>query len=158
MLLSEPTVFFILGFVGVWLVSLSFFLYRIVTYHKRLTVGSGEKNLDGVLEKILANQKVQSEKLEVLSNRIEKIEKNSVFYLQKMGLVRFNPFSQTGGNQSFTWAILDGRKAGIIVSSLHSRENTRIYAKTVKDGKPIGPEFSKEELDAIKQASEEAKT
>jgi len=44
-------------------------------------------------------------------------------------LVRFNPFRDTGGNQSFAWAIVDGYGNGVILASLHSREGTRIYAK-----------------------------
>ena len=48
---------------------------------------------------------------------------------QRIGLVRFNPFEDTGGNQSFALALLDGRGDGFVVSSLHARTGTRVYAK-----------------------------
>lgn len=70
----------------------------------------------------------------------------------KIGLVRFNPFSETGGNQSFCLALLDGEDSGLVISSLHTRQTTRIYAKPVKKGKGDGYELSAEEKQAIKNA------
>ena len=54
--------------------------------------------------------------------------------VQRVGLVRFNPFEDTGSNQSFALALLDGHGDGFIVSSLHSRNGTRIYAKSIARG------------------------
>ena len=51
--------------------------------------------------------------------------------MQWMGIVRFNPFRETGGAQSFALAIVDGHGNGVVLSSLHSRENTRVYAKAL---------------------------
>lgn len=67
--------------------------------------------------------------------------------------MRFNPFSQTGGNQSFSLALLDGNNDGIVISSLHNREETRVYAKIVKKGESEKEmPFSDEEREAIRQA------
>lgn len=68
--------------------------------------------------------------------------------LQKVGLVKFNPFNETGGDHSFSLALLDGNKNGIIVTSLHTRERTRLYAKEVLLGK-AKLELSKEEQKAL---------
>ena len=68
-----------------------------------------------------------------------------------MGLVRFNPFPDTGGNQSFALALLDESDDGFVVSSLHSRTGTRIYAKAVVGGK-ADTSLSTEENEAIDQA------
>lgn len=73
-------------------------------------------------------------------------------HLQKMGFVRFNPFNDTGGDQSFCLAILDGHDTGIVISSLHSREQTRIYAKRIVAGKTEGVELSREEAEALNRA------
>jgi hypothetical protein len=64
--------------------------------------------------------------LEVKASRMDRTLKHS---MQWMGVVRFNPFRNTGGDQSFAWAIVDGYGNGVVLSSLHSRENTRVYAK-----------------------------
>lgn len=77
---------------------------------------------------------------------------DSQYHLQKVGLVRFNPFAETGGDQSFCLALLDGEDSGLVISSLHSRETTRIYAKPVRKGKPVGYDFSAEEKQAVLKA------
>jgi hypothetical protein len=69
----------------------------------------------------------------------------------RSGLVRFNPFGDTGGNQSFALALLDSEGDGVVILSLHSREGTRIYVKPVKKGK-AELKVSDEEERAIKIA------
>ncbi len=68
--------------------------------------------------------------------------------LQKVGLVKFNPFNETGGDHSFSLALLDGNKNGIIITSLHTRERTRLYMKEILLGK-AKLELSKEEQKAL---------
>jgi len=75
--------------------------------------------------------------------------------IQHVGLVRYNPFGDTGGDQSFVLALLDAKGHGVVISSLHGRTGTRFYAKPVKSStSPIS--LSEEELIAIKQAQEGA--
>ncbi len=73
--------------------------------------------------------------------------------LQHIGLVRFNPFDDTGSDQSFAIALLDDARDGIVISSLHGRANTRVFAKPVADG--ASPHnLSDEESQAIRIAVE----
>ena len=76
--------------------------------------------------------------------------------LQHIGLVRFNPFDDTGSDQSFAIALLDDRRDGIVLSSLHGRANTRIFAKPVTDG-GSSHNLSDEEAEAIRIAVEGTK-
>jgi hypothetical protein len=69
----------------------------------------------------------------------------------RFNLVRFNPFSDTGGEQSFVVSLLDGGGNGILLTSLHGRGVTRIYAKKVTAGK-ADQELSSEEKLALKEA------
>lgn len=54
--------------------------------------------------------------------------------IRHVGLVRFSPFHDTGGDQSFTLALLDGKRDGVVVTGLHSRTDSRLYAKPIADG------------------------
>lgn len=54
--------------------------------------------------------------------------------IRHVGLVRFSPFHDTGGDQSFALALLDGRRDGVVVTALHSRTDSRLYAKPVEGG------------------------
>jgi hypothetical protein len=67
----------------------------------------------------------------------------------KINVTRFNPFNDLGGDQSFILTILDQSNTGVVVTSLHNRDITRIYAKAVKDGEGDNITLSKEEKSAI---------
>ena len=145
----------LLGFgilIIVWLGILSFFLYRAVAHYKRMTQGIAKQDLQTILEKNLKAIQLSEQRINEIVKKTESLEKNNLFNIQKTGLIRFNPYADTGGSQSFTLAMLDGNKDGILISSLHSRDQTRIYAKLVKAGKAVGYEFSREEQEAITKA------
>ena len=67
--------------------------------------------------------------------------------------MRFNPFSDTGGDQSFSIALLDGAGDGLVISSLFGRAETRVFAKPVENGTSRHT-LSSEETDAIRIAVE----
>lgn len=67
----------------------------------------------------------------------------------KVNITRFNPFEELGGEQSFILSILDKDNSGAILTSLHNRDITRLYAKGIKKGKGDNITLSKEEKLAI---------
>ena len=71
---------------------------------------------------------------EIASPRMERLEEASRTSVQKVGFNRFNPFQDTGGDNSFTLALLDKEDNGVIISSLYMREGTRLYAKQIERG------------------------
>ncbi len=105
------------------------------------------------LKEILEYFKNLEKSFEKLSEELEKLKKESAFNIQKVGLVRFNPFSEVGGDQSFSIALLDGDDSGIVITSLYSREGNRVYGKPIKNGQS---EYLLS--DEEKQAIEKAKT
>jgi hypothetical protein len=72
--------------------------------------------------------------------------------IQRVGVVRFNPFEDTGSNQSFVLAMLDARGDGFVLSSLHSRQATRMFLKPISGGKADAA-ISDEEAEAIRLAA-----
>ena len=88
-----------------------------------------------------------------LTGRTGALEASGRKAFQRIGLVRFNPFEDTGSNQSFALALLDADGDGVIVSSLHARGGTRIYAKAVAAGRPEAT-LSDEESEALRLARE----
>jgi hypothetical protein len=86
-------------------------------------------------------------------SEISNIKEASKLDIQKVGLVKFNPFSESGGDHSFSLALLDGNKNGIIITSLHARERTRLYIKEILSGKSK-IDLSKEEQKALQLSLE----
>lgn len=140
-----------------WLGTITFLLVRLIGTFGKLTKGAGDKNLKEILESLLEEVKKEKEIDLELKKSIEKIEQEGLQHIQKIGFIRFNPFAETGGNQSFILAVLDGNNSGFVLTSLHSRESTRIFSKPVKEGKEDGFEFSKEEIQAIVAATKKKK-
>lgn len=54
--------------------------------------------------------------------------------VQGVGVVRYNPFPEMGGNMSFSLALLDGRANGVVISVLNDRNGSRVYGKAVESG------------------------
>lgn len=67
----------------------------------------------------------------------------------KINLTRFNPFEELGGDQSFILCLLDNTNSGVIITSLHNRDATRLYAKAIKNGQSDNLALSKEETKAL---------
>lgn len=136
----------------IWLVFLSFYLYKTNNHYQRLIKIGGRQDLTGILEKILDRLEEDRINLDKIKKDLEKVIKDGEIHIQKIGLVRFNPFTNTGGDQSFVLSLLDKYNNGVVISSLHSRTTTRWYAKTVIKGKGKNTQLSKEEEKAIQKA------
>jgi len=106
------------------------------------------------LKEVLAYIKGLEKKVGELSETVKKLEKDNKFCFQKIGIVRYNPFSEIGGNQSFTIAMLDNQNNGFVISSLFIKEGNRVYAKAIKNGDSEHA-LSIEEKKAIEEALKE---
>lgn len=132
-----------------------FFLVRQHRLQAKLAIffqGKDAKTLESVLyEQLKGVQELDQEIQELfeISNRLRELCLKS---LHKTHVVRFNPFKEVGGNQSFSVVLLDGKNSGVVLSSLHTREGTRVYAKPVLAGTTDGFPFTEEEKSAIAQA------
>ena len=130
----------------------AFIFYRIYSVIKMLKTSNDQRSINNVLTDLNNHLKESKTTLTDLKKIVESHQRSSLKHLQKSGFVRFNPFSNSGGDQSFALAILNGHNDGFVISSLHSRDQTRTFAKPVKAG--IGEKFelSKEEKLAIDTA------
>jgi hypothetical protein len=141
----------VLAVVIIWLAFMSSVLYKIFALFNKLTKDVHTTDLKSVLEKVMdqgvRNQKIISE----LSKNLNTLETQGKLHVQKVGLVRFNPFKELGGDHSFSLAILNGENTGVIITSLHTRDRTRVYMKDIVSGKSE-TELSVEEIKALAKA------
>ncbi len=91
-----------------------------------------------------------TEEIKKIWTETKKNNEKSKSNIQRVGLTKFNPFNESGGDHSFSLALLDGEKNGIIITSLHTRERTRMYVKEIFGGKSKS-ELSSEELESLRQ-------
>ncbi|MBA2718724.1 MAG: DUF4446 family protein [Chloroflexi bacterium] len=127
---------------------------RISALRRRLdslTRGANGANLDAVLDAHLDKVFAVSRELDELAARSAVVEAAGRRAIQRVGVVRFNPFEDTGGNQSFAMALTDAAGNGFVLSSLHSRTGTRVYAKSITDGRSDAA-LSDEEQESLRIA------
>ena len=86
------------------------------------------------MKEVLVQLKDLKGNFEKIIQELKELKKENKFSLQKIGIVRFNPFKEVGGDQSFSIAILDANDSGIVITSLYTRQENRIYGKPIKSG------------------------
>lgn len=136
----------------IWLGGLTWYFYTMRQNYRIFTKGSSKKTLDGVLNEVIKEIHHGKEDIAQLADRCATIEQKERFHIQKIGLLRFNPFKDTGGDQSFVLALVDAQNTGVIITALYSRSGTRWYAKNITEGKGAEHELSDEEKKALQIA------
>lgn len=141
-----------LAVVFVWLVSLTFLIWQQNKFLKSLFPKSGERDIRKKFEEL--TKAVESFKVQVhgLDSKVADVQSQGLKHIQKVELNRFNPYNDTGGDQSFSVALLDNQGSGVVVTSLHARSGTRVFGKEVLSGENRKYQLSKEEELVIKRA------
>jgi len=142
----------------IWNIFLHWQLLKLKKRNASLFSGNKIQNLEELLlsqTKTLKNLDKDIQELYNISNQINSL---SFRALHKVGIVRFNPFKDVGGNQSFSIALLNGKNNGLTLSSLFTREGARIYSKPIVGGISKKHPLTKEEEKAIRIAMSNKKT
>jgi len=146
----EGLFIFIIIILGLWLITLTYFFWNLSTHYNHLIKNSNSASLQSLLEGLVADVEKVKRAIDLGASAYATIEKESATHLQKVKLRRFNPFDDTGGDQSFVLVLVDGKNSGVVISSLYSRSGTRWYAKEVVEGKGVEHTLSDEEEKALK--------
>ncbi len=139
-------------FLGIWLGVITYLLFKTLSNYNRLTRGISDKTLSELLSTFLKEEQQTQAQLKKTLLSLDQVQTDARGFIQKVGVVRFNPFADTGGDQSFSLALLDGNDNGIILTSFYARTGVRWYIKTIRKGKGIEHELSQEEKEALKKA------
>lgn len=115
-------------------------LFRQRAMERRLHAflsGRDGKSLEAILVDHGETLTKHTEDIRDLVHASEYLHRATQSSIRKVAFERYNPFPGVGGNQSFTLVLLDAFNSGVVISSLHSRESTRVYAKAIRNGKPL---------------------
>ena len=129
---------------------------RLESRLEALTRGEDGRNLAGVLDAHLAKVLSVSRRQDELDAHAVLLDTQAARSVQGVALVRFNTFEDTGGNQSFVLALVDPAGDGVILNSLHARNQTRLYGRAVHAGAAEGA-LSEEEAEALRRAAARAR-
>lgn len=135
-----------------WVGTIHLRLARTMRYFEQLVDDVDGANLVEILERQIDLLNEVMERQEALHHGQQELERAFQRAVQHVGIVRFNPFGDTGGDQSFSVALLDGNGNGVVVSSLFSRSETRVFAKPVQQ-RQSPYTLTREEQEAIDLAN-----
>lgn len=110
-------------------VSLASRLRRVERRYRDLTRDADGGSLQEVLEAHVREVRETAERVRELDLLARELERSARTHMQRVGFLRFNPFRDAGGDQSFALALADSAGNGFVISSLHSRDVTRMYGK-----------------------------
>lgn len=150
--MDQNFLFLLLGIIFVWISIITVFLWKSLSHYNKLSQGLQDKSFKSILENLIKGLGTSQKDIDYLKSYCDKIQKDSLLHIQKIGLIRFNPFKDTGGDQSFILSLIDGNDTGVIISGLYSRSGTRWYAKRIVKGKALEYELSEEEKRALRAA------
>lgn len=143
------------GLLILWLLGLTFWIFRQGMFLKSLFPKSGKRDIRVKFEEVLRQLGSFRKDFENLGLDLSKERESGLKHVQRVELLRYNPYDDTGGDQSFSLALLDKEGSGIVLTSLHARSGTRVFAKSVVKGETSKHQFSKEEELVIKKALNE---
>ena len=113
-------------------------------------LGKG-KNIDEMLKKYIKEVENVSKQNKEIIDYCEELNKDISRCTQKIGMVRYNAFKDTGSDLSFALALLDQNNDGVVLNGIYARDMSNIYAKPIKEGKSSYV-LSEEEKEAIQKA------
>ena len=120
-------------------------------YERFMGTKSKNHNIEIMLSDYMQKAQNIGAQHEQLLADIRRLDEQIAFCVQKVAMVRYNPFDDMGGKLSFVLALLDQNNTGVVINGIHSREHCYVYSKAVVGGKS-DYELSEEEIAAIEEA------
>lgn len=145
----------LIGAIAVLFVFVIVLAVRLWKTEKRLRtffLGKNATSLEDVFVLLRKEMMEARRTLQDLDRRMGEARERLRLSVQNVGIVRFNPFRDAGGDQSFCIALLDEQQNGVVISSLYSRDGVRVYGKPIQAGASTYT-LSAEEKEAIVKAT-----
>ncbi len=137
----------------IWLAILTGLVLKMKAHYNNLISSTRKHKIDEILDELLIIDNKTRQELEVVKKELREEIKASALHVQKVGLVKFNPFERSGGEKSFVITFLNNENSGIVINFIQTRDGLRVYSKKVKNGKSEEFELSEEEKRAIEKSN-----
>ncbi|RAP74264.1 DUF4446 family protein [Paenibacillus montanisoli] len=128
-------------------------LKRLRKSYKQFMSGAGVEELESVIIDLKQRLAEQEEGQNKLKQSVRSLNDTLKKKKGNIGIHRYNAFAERGSDLSFSIAVIDDAEDGMVLSGIHGRENTFLYAKPVQEGQSKYP-LTPEEIEAINLASQ----
>lgn len=132
-------------------------LYAAARLRRRYLRVFGEErpeNLERLIAALHERLDAAVDRFDAFGDRLDTLDVKASQAINRVGLVRFNPFMDTGSDLSFSAALLNDRGDGLILTSLWGRDEVRLYAKPVEqqESRYVLSQEEKQALDMARNA------
>lgn len=121
------------------------------SYSKFMSKLGNGNNIEEIMKEYIKKVDTVQAKNEEIISFCKVLDENLKKCTQKIGIVRYNAFKDTGSDLSFSLAILDDYNNGVVLNGIYARDSSNIYAKPVENGASKYV-LSNEEKEAINRA------
>lgn len=118
----------------IWLSVLGSRLKKLRKQYVAVMGNTGVTNIEDVVVDLKSMLQLQKEQITSLESQLKAVKQEMPQMKSKLGIIRYNAFSDGGSDLSFSLAIVNEEKDGAVFSGLHSRDNTYVYAKPLEKG------------------------
>lgn len=156
-IIAQHSAEFLMVLAGLMLVLLAFVISsqvrmsRLTARYRKLMVKSDQVDMETLMAEYARLAQQLDVRLGTLEQNHQSLRMDCQLHVQRLLLSRYNAFENTGSDLSFSLALLDEAGDGVVLTSIFGRDESRLYAKPVVQGKSTYA-LSKEETDTIKQA------
>lgn len=148
---SAGVLLVVLGGIIGWLGVLTYLALHERKFLTELFPRDTQGDVRDKLKEVIDEVGLTRQECQVLNKNVREAAKDGLRHIQRVAVLRYNPYADTGGDQSFSIALMDGRGDGVVLTSLHTRAGTRVYTKSVSKGKSE-IQLSKEEQEVVDKA------
>ncbi len=132
--------------VFIWNIILTVQMGRLQNKYKRFMRSTTGKNLEGMLEEYIKDVESAIGKVEVIENNISSLKDQAERCIQKCSVARYNAFSDTGSDLSYSIALLDNYNNGVVLTGIYGRNETINYVKPISMGTSSYPLSVEEQM------------
>ena len=115
-------------------INISIKMSRLNKRYRKMMSGMEGNNIETLLIGHIDEVRKAINKVDQLDGECRRINAIATASIHQVGVVRFSAFEDTGSDLSFSLALLDGKKNGVVLSSIYGRSESRVYAKPVVEG------------------------
>ena len=130
----------------IWNLIISLKLSSLGAKYKRFMRGSTVKNFENMLMDHVQEMESAIERVNIISGELVSVKNQMDKCMQKCNIIRYNAFSDTGSDLSFSIAMLDMFNDGFIITGIYGRNESYSYAKPISKGTSKYPLSIEEEM------------
>ena len=140
------------SFFGLSSLYLAIKLHRLSALYRKMMQGADGQSIEQMMLGRIREIEELKQAVADLQEKHQSLSNDSLKHIQRMGLIRFNAFDNTGSDLSFALAMTDAARNGFVLSGIYGREESRVYAKPIVDGESTYM-LTKEEKQALQAAA-----